>query len=257
MSRSRRRITTIRMRVFRGIESLPPLRNAVATMGSFDGVHSGHRVLLERVKQRAKELDGESVVLTFDPHPRYTLGTAEGMQLLSTLEEKIWLLEQAEIDNLIIIPFTLEFSRTSPMDFIQSLTGLGIRSMVVGYNHRFGHKKEGDYNYLSSHGAGMEIAMVEQQQVANGKVSSTIVREAIEAGEMERVAQMLSRPYIIIGNCNDKGLITGLEQEKMLPPAGSYRAKVEGEECQITIGKDRCLRLGGAAREGKVLVELI
>ena len=244
------------MRVFRGIESLPPLKNAVATMGSFDGVHSGHRALLERVKQRAKELDGESVVLTFDPHPRYALGTAEGMQLLSTLEEKIWLLEQAEIDNLIIIPFTLEFSRTSPMDFIHSLTRLGIRSMVVGYNHRFGHKKEGDFNYLASHGDGMEIAMVEQQQVANGKVSSTIIRQTIEAGEMERVAQMLARPYIIIGNCNGEGLLTDLGNDKMLPPAGTYRAKVNGEECQITISEERIVRVEGEVKEGKVLVEI-
>ena len=145
------------MRVFRGIESLPTLHNAVATMGSFDGVHSGHRVLLERVKQRAEELHGESVVITFDPHPRYVLGTGEGMQLLSTIEEKIFLLEQAGIDNLLIIPFTIEFSRTSPQEFIMSLTDIGIHSMVVGYNHRFGHKKEGDYNYLSTHGGNLEI----------------------------------------------------------------------------------------------------
>jgi len=105
-------------------------------MGSFDGLHCGHRVLLERVKRRAEELKGESVVITFDPHPRYVLGTGEGMQLLSTIEEKCWLLEQAGIDNLIIIPFTIEFSRTSPSEFIKSLASLGIRSMVVGYNHR-------------------------------------------------------------------------------------------------------------------------
>ena len=246
------------MRVFRGLDNLPAFNNAIATMGSFDGVHCGHRELLRRVMSKAEELGGESIVITFDPHPRYVLGTGERMQLLSTLDEKLWLLEQAGIDNVIIIPFTKEFSQTSPQEFIEKdIARIGIKTLVVGYNHRFGHQKEGDYNYLSSHGAGMEIAMVEQQQVANGKVSSTIVRGAIEAGEMQRVAQMLSRPYIIIGNCNGEGLITGLEQEKMLPPAGSYRAKVEGEECQITIGKDRCLRLGGAAREGKVLVELI
>ena len=245
------------MRVFRGIESLPALRNAVATMGSFDGVHCGHRVLLERVKQRAEELQGESVVITFDPHPRYVLGTGEGMQLLSTIEEKIFLLEQIGIDNLIIIPFTLEFSRTSPMEFIGSLTTIGIRSMVVGYNHRFGHNKEGDFEYLSTHSGEMEITKVEQQQIANGKVSSTIIRQCIADGDMQRVAQMLARPYIIIGKASEDGIIRDISENKLLPAAGEYPAQVNGESNKISISKNRKICFEKPVKNGDAIVEVL
>ena len=245
------------MRVFRGIESLPALRNAVATMGSFDGVHCGHRVLLERVMQRAEELQGESVVITFDPHPRYVLGTGEGMQLLSTIEEKIFLLEQISIDNLIIIPFTLEFSRTSPLEFIGSLATIGIRSMVVGYNHRFGHNKEGDFEYLSTHSGTMEITKVEQQQVADGKVSSTIIRQCIAEGDMQRVAQMLSRPYIIIGNVGEGGIIHDISKNKLLPPMGEYEALVNGKKSKISITQNREISFEKPVEVDKVLVEVL
>lgn len=245
------------MKVFRGIESLPALNNAVATMGSFDGLHCGHRVLLERVKQRAKELQGESVVITFDPHPRYVLGTGEGMKLLSTIEEKIFLLEQIGIDNLIIIPFTLEFSRTSPMEFIGSLTTIGIRSMVVGYNHRFGHNKEGDFEYLSTHSGTMEITKVEQQQVANGKVSSTIIRQCIADGDMQRVAQMLSRPYIIIGSAGEDGTVCDISEHKLLPQTGEYPALVNGEKSRIFITNQREIHLEKAINTDNVLIEVI
>jgi riboflavin kinase/FMN adenylyltransferase len=245
------------MRVFRGIESLPALRNAVATMGSFDGVHCGHRELLERVMQRADELQGESVVITFDPHPRYVLGTGEGMQLLSTIEEKIFLLEQIGIDNLIIIPFTLEFSRTSPMEFISSLAAIGIRSMVVGYNHRFGHNKEGDFEYLSTHSGEMEITKVEQQQVAGGKVSSTIIRQCIADGEMQRVEQMLARPYIIIGKVGEDGTIGDISENKLLPAVGEYQAKVNGTENKISISQNREISFEKPVEVGEVLIEVL
>ena len=178
------------------------------------------------------------------------------MKLLSTIEEKILLLDQAGIDNLIIIPFTPEFSRTSPEEFIKSLATLGIRSMVVGYNHRFGHKKEGDYNYLSAHDQGMEIAMVEQQQVASNKVSSTIIRQSIEAGKMESVAQMLSRPYIIIGDLDTNNSISGIDQHKLLPPPGIYRVKVNGSANALIINQEGELKLETTADAGKVLIEI-
>lgn len=233
------------------------MRNAVATMGSFDGVHCGHRELLERVMQRARVLQGESVVITFDPHPRYVLGTGEGMQLLSTIEEKIFLLEQIGIDNLIIIPFTQEFSRTSPMEFIGSLAAIGIRSMVVGYNHRFGHNKEGDFDYLSTHSGEMEITKVEQQQVAGGKVSSTIIRQCIADGEMQRVEQMLARPYIIIGKVGEDGIIRDISENKLLPAAGEYSAKVNGVENKISISQSREISFEKPVEVGETLIEVL
>ena len=109
------------MRIFRGFDNLPDFRCGVATIGSFDGVHCGHRTLLDRVRNIAEEVGGESIILTFDPHPRITLGKADNLRLLSSTEEKMHLLEAEGIDNVIIIPFTEEFSELSPTEFLQSL----------------------------------------------------------------------------------------------------------------------------------------
>ncbi len=244
------------MRVFRGFESLPPFSNAVATMGSFDGVHSGHRVLLEQVKSIAREVGSESIVLTFDPHPRYVLGTDEGMKLLSTLEEKIFLLEQAGIDNLIIIPFTESFSRTSHQEFIRrNIAGIGIGNLVVGYNHRFGHNKGGDFNYLNSCGGGLKITMVEQQQVSSSKVSSTVIRGLIECGNMSFANELLSQPYVIMGERGEDDVLN-VDKNKLLPPAGIYSAIVNGKQGSIRV-ENGVLHLNQVSDSDKVLVEVI
>lgn len=245
------------MRVFRGFESVPTFCNAVATMGSFDGVHSGHRVLLEYVKRISKAVGGESVVLTFDPHPRYVLGTGDDMKLLTTLDEKIFLLEHAGIDNLVVIPFTKEFSRTSPQDFIdKNIAGIGVSNLVVGYNHRFGHQKEGDYNYLSTYGNNLKITKVEQQQVASSKVSSTVIRQKIGEGNIAHVNELLSRPYIIMGNSDGYGKINDVDNNKLLPPNGEYPVMVDGVENLLQI-TNRNLQLQNHVSSGKVLIELI
>lgn len=213
------------MRVFRGFNNLPTFVHAVATMGSFDGVHRGHKVLLQRTISLAKERGGESIVLTFEPHPRYVLVTAEGMQLLSTLEEKLWLLEQEGIDNVIIIPFTKEFSRLKPQEFIeQDVAGIGVESFVVGYNHRFGHNKAGDYSSLKESDTKLEIHRVEQQLLDEGKVSSTVVRQRVEQGDMVMTERLLSHPYIIIGEIDKQGYICSIDKNKLLPPTGKYEA---------------------------------
>ena len=213
------------MRIFRGFDNLPTFVHAVATMGSFDGVHRGHKVLLQRTISLAKERCGESIVLTFEPHPRYVLGTAEGMQLLSTLEEKLWLLEQEGIDNVIIIPFTKEFSRLKPQEFIeQDVAGIGVECFVVGYNHRFGHNKAGDYSSLKESGTKLEIHRVEQQLLNEGKVSSTVVRQRVEQGDMVMANRLLSHPYIIMGEIDKQGYICNIDQNKLLPPMGMYEA---------------------------------
>lgn len=244
------------MRVFRGFESLPVFGNAVATMGSFDGVHSGHRVLLEQVKRLAFEAGSESIVLTFDPHPRYVLGTDEGMKLLSTLEEKIFLVEQAGIDNLIIIPFTREFSRTSHQDFIRNnIAGIGIGNLVVGYNHRFGHNKGGDFNYLNSCDSDLKITMVEQQQVSSNKVSSTVIRQHIECGNMAFARELLSQPYIIMGERGEDDVLN-VDKNKLLPPAGVYSAIINGKQGEIRI-EDGVLHLNQRVDSDKVLVEVL
>ena len=250
------------MKVYRGLENLPNFSRAVATMGSFDGVHGGHLVLINRVIERARELSGESIILTFDPHPRYVLGTADGMQLLSTLDEKIFLLEQAGIDNLIVIPFTPQFSKQSPAEFVQNyLSRIGIERFIVGYNHRFGHNKQGDYGYLKNEEGTMAIEMVEQQLIQEHKVSSTIVRGAIESGEMSRAAELLSHPYIIMCQIGADGTIAEPAPEKLLPPAREYHVRVGECKGVLTISENRKLRLKlgeeSHLNPNKVIVELI
>lgn len=261
------------MRVFRGFDNLPTFIHAVATMGSFDGVHRGHKVLLQHTISLARERGGESIVLTFEPHPRYVLGTAEGMQLLSTLNEKLWLLQQEGVDNVIIIPFTQEFSRLKPDEFIeQDIAGIGVESFVVGYNHRFGHNKAGNYSMLQDYGSKLEIHRVEQQLLADNKVSSTVIRQKVNEGDMELSAKLLAHHYIIIAEADSQGNICNIDENKLLPPTGQYEAIVqytsnykkltnnhieELSKVILNINEDRTLKINNLGRTSKVLLEII
>lgn len=234
------------MRVFRGFDNLPQFRCGVATIGSFDGVHCGHRVLLDRVRSIASEQGGESIVLTFEPHPRITLGKADGLQLLSSTDEKLHLLEAEGIDNVIIIPFTREFSQLSPADFLHEMlvAKAGIRFLVVGYNHHFGHNKAGDFDFLTENSAGLQVVRVDQHRVESDKVSSTVIRGVIERGDMVQAARLLGHPYIIIGTANIDGTITHQEGEyKQLPPVGIYPVRANSSENELIIDSDGSLRL--------------
>lgn len=226
-------------------------------MGSFDGLHEGHLELLRRVKNLAKESGGESIVLTFDPHPRYVLGTGERMQLLTTLDEKLWLLERAGVDNVVVITFTREFSQLSAEEFVeQKLARIGVRALVVGYNHRFGHKKEGDYDFLESREGDFEVHMVEQQQIVGSKVSSTIIRQQLSRGMTSKAARLLGHPYLVM--CEVRGgVIMPIDANKLLPPEGEYDVRVDGVERKLTIAADRALELKPLPVDGKVMVEFL
>ena len=237
------------MRVLHGFDNLPQFRCGVATIGSFDGVHCGHRVLLDRVRSIATEQGGESIVLTFEPHPRITLGKAEGLRLLSSTDEKLHLLEAEGIDNVIIIPFTHEFSQLSPAEFLHNMlvAKADIKFLVVGYNHHFGHNKAGDFDFLSENSAGLQVVRVDQHRVESDKVSSTVIRAVIERGDMNQAAHLLGHPYIIIGTATPDGAVIYQEQEyKQLPPAGTYRVRANNIETGLTIGSDSSLRLASS-----------
>ncbi len=244
------------MRVFNGFGEIPQMKHAVATIGSFDGVHSGHMALLHRVAEIARQVQGESMVVTFEPHPRYVLGSGDKLRLLSTLDEKIVLLERAGIDAVVVVPFTLEFSHTSPREFIErDIVGSGIRSLVVGYNHRFGYNKEGDYNYLEARSAGLDVHMVEQQQIAHSKVSSTIVRQAVTKGMMEKACRLLGHPYLILCQEHEDGSVSGIDAHKLLPMDGVYDASVNGAATKVAVG-DGALRICRTGFCGRAEIEL-
>ncbi len=243
------------MNIYKGLDNLPKFTDAVATMGSFDGVHCGHQELLRRVKQIAHERAVQSIVITFDPHPRYVLGTGEKMRLITTLDEKLWFMERAGIDNVIVIPFTIEFSQKSPKEFLEEISGVGISCMVVGYNHRFGHKKEGDYNYLEARG-GMELHMVEQQQMASSKVSSTIIRQAVSMGMMEKAVRLLMHPYVVLAEVGADGSVAGVEEHKLLPAEGCYDAKIGDQTITFTIDSKGQMSISPTVCEGKAMIEI-
>ena len=227
------------MKVIWGFDNPPLIRNGVATVGSYDGVHRGHRILLDEVMRRAKESDGESVVLTFEPHPRITLGNDEGLRLLSTFEEKCRLLEQMGVDYVVVIPFDEAFSRLSREEFIDDyLVGkLGIKQLIVGYNHHFGHNKEGNHSFLLQHGA-LQVVEVAQYTDNGNKVSSTTIRKAVGAGDMALARQLLGHSYIIIGMADAEGVVA-TDKYKLLPSDGRYACTINGEEseCEICGGE--------------------
>jgi riboflavin kinase/FMN adenylyltransferase len=228
------------MRVHRGIDHLGEIRKAVVSTGSFDGVHYGHKVLLKRLGSIANEIGGESVLITFYPHPRKVLypdSAGKDLKLINTQREKIKLLEKTGLDHLIIIPFTLEFSRISSIDFIRKILVEKIKAacIVVGFNHHFGHNREGSFEYLYELGKyyGFQVEEILEQDIENEAVSSTRIRKALKEGHIQRANAYLNHHYLVMGMLEpgrafftDKGFDTSAmhieEEEKLLPPPGIY-----------------------------------
>lgn len=226
------------MKVIRGFDSPPALHNAVATVGSYDGVHCGHRILLDEVVRRAKESGGESVVLTFEPHPRITLGNDEGLRLLSSFDEKCALLEMVGVDYVVVIPFDEAFSRLSHEEFIHDylVAKLNIKQLVIGYNHHFGHNKAGDHAFLVEH-TSLQVVEVAQYTDNGNKVSSTTIRKALSGGDIALARQMLGHPYIIIGIADEEGRVA-TDRYKLLPREGRYPCIINGKvaTCEVEDG---------------------
>lgn len=226
----------------------------MVTVGSYDGLHKGHQILISRLIDRAKSRGGVSVVLTFEPHPRITLGQDEGLKLITSLEEKAILLERLGVDYLVVIPFDKAFSQLSNEEFVNNyLIGkLAAEEIVIGYNHHFGKDKSGDYNYLCKEQPNLAVTQVEQQTVESDKVSSTVIRSVINAGDMAAANRLLGHPYIIIGETDAMGRVV-TDKYKLLPPSGQYSAVVNGAVQTITIcGSDICT----AKPSQKVIIEL-
>lgn len=186
------------------LDELPRFRRAVVTIGSFDGVHRGHQQLLARIKRLAERRGGESVMITFDPHPRTVLRPDDdSLRLLSTTREKIRYCAEAGIDHLVVIPFTKAFSQQTPEEYIENFLVKYFRPdrIVVGYDHRFGKDRIGDLEYLVHHGRkhNYEVIEIGAQEVDDIAVSSTRIRKALFAGDVSQTASLLGRPYELTG----------------------------------------------------------
>ena len=193
------------MIVHRGIDSLSPLPYAVVTSGTFDGVHLGHQTILKRLNEVARaQPDGQSVVMTYWPHPRTVVSNdSQDLRLLSTLEEKIDMLEQAGVDHLVVIPFTRAFSQLTSAEFIQQVLvdGLGTKKLVIGYDHRFGRDREGGFDYMQAHQAeyGFGIEEIPRQDIEAVGISSSKIRTALNEGNIDAATRFLGRSYSVTG----------------------------------------------------------
>ncbi len=245
------------MRLFHGFESLTRLDKSVVTLGSFDGVHSGHLKLLEKVVSVAKERGVESVVITFEPHPRIAFG--HDVALLTTIEEKAQLLSNYHIDNLVVIPFDIGFSKIDAREFISDyiIKRIGAKSMIVGYNHRFGHD-HADYEQLRTIGNefGVDVQCVEKHLSGNDKVSSTVIRSKIAEGKISEAVRLLSHGYIIGGKVVDNCMIV-TNKDKLLPPNGLYDATAGAEKVRISIKERRVNILDTKINDGLTVITLL
>ncbi len=180
------------------------LNNPVVTLGIFDGVHMGHRALLDCLVSRAREVKGESVVITFHPHPRFVLDKkTKGISFLSTMDEKKTLLEKTGIDHLIIIKFTSRFSKIKACDFVERiLVGeIGTRYLIIGHDHHFGYHGEGDYKTIENCAvsSGFMVEQIQGFRTAEGTISSSMIREALLKGKLDDANNWLGYSYSLKG----------------------------------------------------------
>ena len=192
------------MKVYSSIDEFQNVERPIVTTGTFDGVHFGHRKIIDRLKQVAQNCDGETVLLTFSPHPRMVLFPYDqDLKLLNTIEEKKHLLEKAGVQHLIVHPFTKEFSRISSINFVRDIlvNELKIHKLVIGYNHHFGRNREGTFEHLQEFAPvyGFEVEEIPVQLLDNVGVSSTKIRKALFQGDVETAAEYLGYQYQLSG----------------------------------------------------------
>lgn len=231
------------MRIFKGIDELGAFKNSVVTIGTFDGAHKGHQKILSRLNDRAKETQGESILFTFYPHPRMIVFPENhNLKLLQTIDEKIESLASFGLDNLIIYPFTKEFSRLTAFEFVRDILveKLKVKTLVIGYDHQFGRNREGDLEFLKETAKifDFDVEEISAEEVQEVNVSSTKIRQSLNNGNIERANEFLGRPFLCTGRVVE-GKRLGRElgfptlnievnnEHKILPKDGVYAVNVQ------------------------------
>src|SRR5690349_13670739 len=225
------------MHVHRDISALPLFRNAVVTIGTFDGVHLGHRQIIRQLKEEAARIQGETVIITFHPHPRKVVSSPNaGIHLLTTPDEKAALLEQEGIDHLVVVPFTESFSRQSATDYVNEflIRYFHPHTLIIGYDHKFGRGREGDFHLLEKFSAekGFKLIEIPQHVLHASAISSTRIREALLATHISEANELLGYAYFLNGvvvSGNKLGRTIGyptanlnIDPEKLIPGNGVY-----------------------------------
>lgn len=230
------------MKIYHHIDEFKPVKNAVVTIGTFDGVHIGHRKIISRIKELADAIGGETVILTFFPHPRMILHPEdESIKLINTINEKAELLENLGVDHLIITPFSRDFSNQSPEDYIRDILvkQIGTKKIVIGYDHRFGKDRQGGLENLLQHASkyGFEVIEIPEQDIHDVAISSTRIRNALFESRIDLANEFLGYPFFITGKVtrgDQIGRQIGYptanivieEKYKLIPGDGIFAVKV-------------------------------
>lgn len=230
------------MQVHFQLNQLPHFINPVLTIGTFDGVHSGHMAILNELKQQAKALSGETIVITFHPHPRRILNNADAPALLTSLDERIERFQSLGIDHLVVVPFDPAFSELKAEDYIEQfiVAHFHPKLIIIGNDHRFGKSRSGDLSLLSKMGTtfGYQVMEIPEQVLNASRVSSTNIRHALLNGDIKLANQLLTYPYQLTGKVvvGDKlGRTLGFptanlaikDSDKLIPASGVYAVAVQ------------------------------
>lgn len=229
------------MQVYHSIKKFSKKSNTtILTIGTFDGVHIGHQKIIEKLNQN--KLNSKSALFTFFPHPRRVLNSENDLKMLTTIDEKMMLLEKFGLDLLIIEPFTNDFSDLSANDFVKNilLDKLHLKKLIIGYDHRFGKDREGNFNQLQEFGKefGFQVEEISAQDIENVAVSSTKIRKALKEGDVEKANKYLGYNYLLTGKVvSGKGLGRKInfptinlfveDEHKLVPKTGVYIVKTK------------------------------
>ena len=225
------------MQIHTNIGDIKGIEKPIVTIGTFDGVHAGHRIIIERIKELAVQRKGNSVLVTFEPHPRFLINPNHNLKLLNTLKEKIALLENLGLNHLIIAPFTTSFAEQTAQDYVEDFLLKKIKPavLVIGYDHHFGKNRSGGFDLLEKYAQNeqFELEEISKQLVADAHVSSTAIRHAIERGDIVEANALLKSNYQLSGTIvkgDKKGRTIGFptanikndSDKKLIPANGVY-----------------------------------
>lgn len=240
------------MHVYRDIQSLPPIKDAVITIGTFDGVHLGHQKIIDQLKKEAGEIGGETVIVTFYPHPRKIVHKEQHpLFLLTTLSEKLHLLEAYGIDHVVVVPFTEAFASQTAACYVEEflVARLHPSVVIIGYDHKFGKDRAGNYTTLEHYGKihGFKVIEIPEKILNEVTISSTAIRVAIKQGTVKKALELLGHPYTVSGQVvkgNQLGRTIGYptanihvpEADKLLPAIGVYAVMVYTEAGKVFKG---------------------
>lgn len=235
------------MRIHYSFDEVGDIKRPIVTIGSYDGVHVGHSVMLEKVDEIARKVDGSRVVITFSPHPREVLPGGGNIELLTTPPEKIALLEAAGVDELIVARFSANFAARTAEEFVRDflVDRLHIHTLVVGYNHRFGsdgRTTPSDHFERLGKLYGFDVVRCSALTLSGNKISSTVIRNLLAEGDLDGAASMLGHRYFVTTTV-ERGCLAHLMTNKMLPPVGNYLVDVGDKEDILEIDEECGIRL--------------